>query len=247
MIQKTTDLNSIHLKVMSIGASGSGKTYFMGSAAVKERLLVLSAESGLLSLKNIVDKDGNQVPIDYVKIEKFEDIEEEYNNLRLGLKTNSVDYTAYTAVGMDSVTDLQISCMDHILDKTKHEVMQQADWGVLAMKMERMIRAFRDLPKHFICTALEEYDTDKNTGEVKIMPMLKGSVQGKIMSYFDEVFYHYTKENAETKKTEYFILTKSTGKFPGKDRDGKLPQTIKDPSFEKIHDIIYKQQPKEKA
>lgn len=240
-IRKTTDIKNQFLKILCYGQPGSGKTTFAGSPARRFRTLVLSAESGLLSLQNLRHDDGSLVEIDYSPIRKFEDMEQAFLELKNGKHP-------YTAIGIDSLTEIQKVCMDHIMETQKREQMEMRDWGTLAMKIERMVRSFRDLPMHVIVTALEESETDKLTGEVRVLPALKGSVQQQLPAYFDEVFYCYAKEITHDdgkKEHKHYILTRNSGKFIGKDRSGKLPAVMVDPDFGKVYDLVFTQ-PKEK-
>lgn len=234
-ILKTNDLDNAYLKILSYGQPGSGKTMFSGSMEFRFKTLIVSAESGLLSLRNLKGADGTPINIDYTTVAKYEDLESIYHTLK------NTDH-GYQAVAIDSLTEIQKTCRDHIMGGK--EAMEIRDWGTLGHKMERMVRAFRDLPMHFVTTAIEETETDKISGEVRVMPALQGSLQKTIAAYFDEVFYHYSKEveEGETKKIKHFILTRNSGKYLGKDRSGKLPAIIADPDFGKVFDYIF--QPK---
>jgi len=238
-ISKTNEINNANLNILIYGQPGTGKTTFAGSSELRFKTLILSAESGLLSLRNFVGADGHPIDFDYKQIDKFEQMEEAFHFLKL-------EKHEYRTVVMDSVTEIQKTCMDYILRENKRDVAQIQDWGSLNLKMERLIRAFRDLPMNFIATALEETEVDKQTGEMRVMPSLQGKFQQTIAAYFDEVFYAFTKPVTVDGKEvfKHHILTRNSGKFIGKDRSGKLPATIADPDFGKVFDMIY--QPKEK-
>lgn len=232
-ILKTTDLSQQYIKMLSYGAPGSGKTTLAGSMATSVKTIGLSAESGLLSLRNIVGPDGKPLPIDYVNIEKFEDMEEAFRFLKLSKHD-------YQGVFIDSITEIQKACKDWIMEKSGRD-MEMRDWGTLANKIERMVRSFRDLPMHVNVTALEESETDKLTGEMRVLPALQGSVQRQLPAYFDLVLYCFAKEigEGEDKKIKHHVLTRNSGKYIGKDRSGKLPSVIQDPTFAKIYDMIF--------
>lgn len=240
MIVNTTD-NMEHqfLNILGYGQPGTGKTTFGGTAQYLGKTLFLSSERGLLSLRNLTDDDGKPLCFDYKNIDKYSDLDEVFLFLKLGKHE-------YKTVVMDSVTEIQKRCMEFILEEEKREKAQISDWGTLNNKMERLIRAFRDLPMNFIVTALEDSVVDKITGETKIMPELQGAFQKSISAYFDEVFYFYAKPvDVDGKEIiKHHILTRNSGKFLGKDRSGKLPQVIIDPTFSKVFNLIYKEQPK---
>lgn len=241
-IQKTTDLAFTYLKILSYGGFGKGKTHFACSMAKRFKTLGISAEAGLLTARNIKDENGNPLPIDFVEIESYEDLETIYHRLKNKVKIGDEDYGQYQAAFMDSITEIQDKCKQAIMAKNKNEAMQMQDWGALAQKIERMVRAFRDLPIHFITTALEEDETDKVTGEVQVWPMMQGSVQKRLPAYFDLVFYHSSTEVEKDGKREMarWILTANTGKYQGKDRSGRLPRVLKDADFSAVFDLIFK-------
>lgn len=234
-IFSTATPGSTKIKGLVYGPPGSGKTTLAGSMARRHKTLGISAESGLLSLQNIRDEQGHLIPIDYVNIEKFEDMEDAFKFLHHG-KGKGV----YEACFIDSLTEIQKVCKDHIMEQAKKEQMEMRDWGTLAMKIERMVRSFRDLPIHVLVTALEETEVDKLTGEIRVLPSLQGSVQKQLPAYFDEVLYAYAKEvgEGEDRRIRHHLLTRNSGKYIGKDRSGKLPQVIVDPDWGKIHDLI---------
>lgn len=234
-IQNTSDLSGQHTKILVYGPSGTGKTTLGGSMALRMKTLMISAESGLLSLRNLKDEDGNPPSVDYVTVGCFADMEAAYHHL----KNAKHDYQG---VVIDSLTEIQKVCKDAIMEQTKKDAMEMRDWGTLAHKIERMVRAFRDLPMHVIVTALDDAEADKITGEIKVWPALQGSVQKQLPAYFDLVLYAFTREVGEpdARKTVHAVLTQNSGKYVAKDRSGRLPKVIDDPNFGKIFDAIFK-------
>lgn len=222
------------LNIMIYGKPGTGKTRFIGSTYPKFKVLIASAESGLLSLNNILDDKGVPVKFDHVKITQFEELEELYKFIRF-------EKHDYDCLAMDSGTEIQNVCMEAILRKEGIEKARIQDWGTLGDKMARMIRSMRDLDINFIMTALEEESKDETTGEMRVLPMFKGKFQQLIAGYFDECFYSYieTKKGEDGKAVQkHKLLTRATSKSIGKDRSGKLDPII-DPDFISIYNAIY--------
>jgi len=74
----------------------------------------------------------------------------------------------YRTVILDSLTELEAYCMNQLLGindtTTLDEEVQSAEWSEYKKNhtmMQRVVRAFRDLPLHVIFTASEQYQQDE--------------------------------------------------------------------------------------
>lgn len=246
------------LNILIYGPPGTGKTRFGGTGENGRRFktLIISAEGGTLSLDQLAKEFGLADGYDVKRIEKFADLRTTYDYLRNAKHD-------YKLVVMDSGTEIQKVCMDHILATTNEkgqmlipdkegklppprERAVMSDWGYLNTKMTSLIRGFRDLPEiSFVLTALEHYDKNEDAGTERIIPLFQGGIKDVIAGYFDEVFYSFTREQDMgdgKKEIRYRLLTKSNGKIQGKDRSGKLPLVI-EPDFCKVFDAIFNEAP----
>lgn len=224
-VKKLSDVKVPKLNVLIYGPPGHGKTYFTGTAIKATKLLILSAESGLLSLRKLTQdlaaKTGKPVDIDYIEVKKFGDIEAAFEELRFKNEGK------YDAVAMDSLTEIQKVCMDSILEESKQETARIQDWGTLNNRMVAMIRGFRDLDMHFIVTALASNEKDEESQSFVTRPLLQGKLQDTLAGYFDEVFYLHSKEVKDDKgqlTTKRWLQTTGSGKVQAKDRSGVLPR-----------------------
>lgn len=235
-IKSTKDHSVNKINVLAHGYPGTGKTKFVGSAAKKFKTLIASAESGLLSLNNLVDDKGNKISCDYVEINKFEDVEEFAKFLILSKHD-------YQCAAIDSGTEIQQVCMEHILrvERRVPGKPQQQDWGSLNYKMVRLIRDLRDMPNvNFIMTALTEEFKNEDTSTV-FKPYFQGQIQKTIAGYFDEVVYSFNKtinEGTKEEVTKYMVLCQGKEKFITKDRSGMLPKYMEN-DFSKMYETIF--------
>lgn len=233
-ILSTTDQSMGKLNVLVYGMPGAGKTRFIGSAAKRFKTIIASAESGLLSLKNMRDETGAPISCDYVQIDKFEDLE----NLTRFLMAGKHDYTC---LAIDSGTELQQVCMDFILRQEGREKPQLQDWGTLNNKMVKMVRYFRDLSKmNLIMTALaEESKNDDMTTSFR--PLFQGQIQKTIAGYFDIVAFSFVKTKdagTDSEESKHMILCKGKEKYVTKDRSGVLPAYLPN-DFTQMYKLIF--------
>lgn len=257
-IQKTGNAPK-KLSVMVYGPPGTGKTCFGGTGEPRFKTLIVNVEGGTLSLQEQAKRQGI-ADYDTTRVTKFEDLRRIYDFLRSGKHE-------YSLVVLDSGTEIQKVCMDHIL-ATMNEKGQpipvdkdgkpaypprerpvMSDWGYLNTKMTGLIRGFRDIPNvSFVMTALENYDKNDETGETRIIPLFQGGIKEVIDGYFDQVFYAFAKEvdGEDGKKvTKHGLLTRTNGKVRAKDRSGRLPLVV-EPDFVKIFDTIFPAEDKQK-
>lgn len=212
------------LKILSYGKTGTGKTYFCGSATRLGKTLVVSCESGLLTIK---DREFDTLPV-----KTWSDFNEAWNIV-------SKVKGEYKTIILDSITEVQRLLMDHIAPGKALELQQ---WGEVELKMHKVIRSYRNLDNNVIITALAKESKDDVLGSTSVMPMVKGSLAQNIGAYFDCVFYHFAHvtEDRETgnKVTQYKMLTQNDNRFIAKNRAGKLNR-VEPNDFEEIHNKIF--------
>src|SRR5660397_226942 len=185
-ITSTKDMQIDYAKVVVYGPPGAGKTTF---GATFPDALILSAESGLLSIR---DKD-----IDTWTIDKWEDLEEAFGFLRRGEHE-------YKTVVLDSLTEVQKKLNEHIIRKFPgkrrdyEDLMSMSDWGYSIDRLRKMCRAFRDLPMNviFITLAVDVV--------VEEELMTKPALSGKTLS--DELSLIHISEPTRLRRISYAVF-----------------------------------------
>ena len=194
-------------KILVYGMAGAGKTTLAKTAPGK--VLVISAEAGLLSIK-----DANNVTA--IEVKEASEIEE----IAAMLESGELDYDT---VCLDSVTEMSELLLAQ--EKARSKDPRQA-YGEVINVMTRTMRRFRDLKMHVIFVAKEDKLRDEATGMFHYQPMMVGAkLPTQIPYFFDEVLClrTFTEENDEGKKvTNRWLQTVLGDNYIAKDRSGKL-------------------------
>lgn len=207
------------VKVLVYGDSGHGKT--MLTATLPAPLLI-SAESGLLSLKkkNIerlfgVGTAGISYDIPVAEVRTVDDLSEVYRWC-----SQSTEARQFQTIGLDSISEIA----EVVLNNAKRQVKDPRQaYGELLEKMETLVRAFRDLPgRNVYIAAKMEPMKDELTGVVKFGPSMPGAKLGpKLPYYFDEVLRLGINNDAQGNPYR-FLQTQPNLQFVAKDRSGAL-------------------------
>ncbi len=197
-IQNTKTPNAMKPSMVIIGAAGVGKTTL--AKTLKGKTIIISAESGLLSLQ------GND--IDYISISSINDLRETITFLN---KEND-----YENLFIDSLTEISRI----VLDEMQAEFPDKSDslkmFGKYSQIMRKVIITFRDFEQYnVIMTALPKVDKDE-TNRRFITADLTGKVANQLPAYFDLVMHYDFIEDERT------LRTMSNERIIAKDRSGKL-------------------------
>lgn len=208
-IQKLRDVIRPHApKILVYGRSGTGKTTLIGS--LPGRVLIVSAEAGLLSLRQFSEDDR----FDVLEINRIEDLQEAF-------EVAASD--AYDWVALDSASEIAEVLLATAKAATKDP--RQA-YGEIIDRMLSLLRDFRNLKCGVYITAKEEFTKDESTGRLMYSLSMPGSKLGPAVPYlFDEVFRLMVVDNREPDgKTvrEHILQTAGDVGTVAKDRSGTL-------------------------
>ena len=237
------------LNVLLYGREGTGKTTSFAHAANHGRVLVINAEGGLkagalrrqgINTKNIVTWPTPGTEITY------ESLDELYRQIQSDLID---DPESWYLIALDSVTDILETLTRNVSDAriakqrgfgnsiNQYEAFEtdRNDYGVMGKQFVDIVRKMRDLPCHFVMTALERRDTDEDTGLTTYGPAATPSIQGKLLGYVDLALYMRAADPEEGDGGKPFrALTRPTRRYRAKDRLNVLPRLLADPTFDRI-------------
>jgi len=206
------------VKALIYGAAGAGKTRLCATAPAP---VILSVESGLLTLKKVIAdiriQTGNPAfDIPVYEITSVADLMDAYNMFA----SNSQDVAFCQTVCLDSISEIAELVLKEELGKTSHG--QQA-YGKYNTALAEILRAFRGLQgRHVYFSAKDVHVKDETTGLITTRPHVPGKVMlNDLPFFFDEVFYLHT--ITDPKGVEYRALrTSGNANITAKDRGGYL-------------------------
>ena len=194
------------VNILLYGHAGVGKTT---SLATLPNPLIISAEAGLLALK---DKD-----IAFSKVSTLNDVRDTFGWLK-----SSEEAKQFESVCIDSLSELCDIAFKDCQDRVGNEV--QKLYPELRNTIASLIRNFKTLPVHFVCTAREQIK-ELRSGRIAAPTVVGNKLADDLPHAFDLVL-HYTINSTNDR----VVLTNSKCGSIAKDRTNMLPSTIDDTS-----------------
>lgn len=193
------------IKVLVHAPSGSGKTRLC--ATTGEPTVIISAESGLLSLR------GHDIPV--IEVKTLTDVHEAYRFI-----TESADAKAFRWVCLDSISEIAEVCL--AAEKQKTPDPRKA-YGALFDEMGSLIRAFRDLPgRNVYFSSKQERKEDAATGASMYFPSLPGAKLGQGIAYFFDECFALRVNTDDDGNVARWLQTGRDAQYEAKDRSGAL-------------------------
>ena len=229
MLRPITPETATRLACLVIGPAGIGKTSLLRTICgqkfsnansaweplegiTPEKAVVLSAESGLLCVRDLVQRGE----IEGFEIGGIEDFQEAQ---RLCLSPEFKN-KGYRWIFIDSLTEIASRCARRLADKYPGKNDTFKLWGEYDQMMTDIVKAFRDLTDYnVVFTCLEETRVTEN-GTVTT-PAVEGSkLKNRLTSYFDEVFHMERVPDGNGSTRVAFATQRPVGM--AKDRSGRL-------------------------
>jgi hypothetical protein len=226
------------LHVLYYGDGGTGKTSHLCSLANNGRVLIVNAEKGVkrraLQRIGIAVENIEVFPVGDEEI-TYESLTSEWLRVREALHA---DPTAYVGYLWDSMTQIYNVLLEHAKvageeweGRTGKKRDPRNDYGDANDQLRKLTRKAMDLPCHFGASALERRDQDDD-GAVTYRPSIPPGLMKDTYGWFDLVA-HTTLE-AVGEHEQFRGLFKPLGKYRGKDREGVMPRTVVNPSFDRV-------------
>lgn len=210
------------LKIMSVGASGTGKSIFGSTFPTPGYIFDFGRE--ILSYRGL-DFDYDQFEM---SAKGWGDFERKFVEIKKDVAARK--YKSVIIENLSAMTDL---CMERALQldpkrSPTNGPIWNVHYGMVKNLMEGRLRQFLNLDCNLLFIAHLELVTDESGNVIDHQPNLTGSLPVDIPAYFDEVYYHsFRKEGGNT---IWFVQTIPMGRNHGRSRlSGKqrvLPDMI---------------------
>lgn len=228
-IQNTKTISQDKLKILVYGESGVGKTTL--ASTIGESTLIISAESGLLSIASSeidvidlsTDDDGNIIP----KEKRIARLGQAYNYL-----LSDECKQKYKWIFIDSLSEISQNLVEKLNQEFPDRSQSLVMYGENAKQIKNIVKMFRDLPFYnVVLTALASPDKDENNKRIMDISLV-GNFSKHIAAYFDEVFFM-----TMDKEEKRVLVTAKTDYAQAKDRSGKLNK-LEDANLKTIKEKI---------
>jgi hypothetical protein len=231
-------------------------------------VFLLNAEAGDLTLKGGGDfvTKYHFDEIDSAKVTTFKQVARVYEFLRLhcqyrdakdyincaklesqfkGRQIAPDDCRLYYTVIMDSLTEVESTCIYQLLGVRENISLDTeiagAEWAEYkrqTMMIQRMIRAFRNLPMNVLFTCSRGYVQDEQK-RFNFSPMMTGKLASSVQGFMDMVGYLTLREVGEDGAVKRRLWVQPAGKFAAKNRFTTFKGSfIDDPDMRKILQLV---------
>lgn len=234
-LSSTREITSDRFVCLVVGESGVGKTS-LAKTIDPERTLILSAESGLLSLKG-----ADIATYDITKGDNGESLtdSEKINRVREFVKFLGEPGTRerFKNIFVDSLTDVAEVWAKHLQSLPEFQDPKQALrlWGRYNTEVTAFIKFMRDLSHYnviFTCLSKQEKDGVELVDQFNFPG---NALKSNIKAWFDLVFVYKVYETDEGPIRK--LITNVLEHPLAKDRSGKL-ESYEDPDLQGVMDKV---------
>lgn len=205
-------------KVLVHSPAGYGKTVLCSTAP---RPIIISAESGLLSLADV------DIPV--IEVKTVNDVNDVYDWARLSNEAKNFD-----TLCLDSVSEIAEVLLSEF--KSQFNDARQA-YGMMNDEMSKMIRAFRDIRGKNVYFTAKQAMIQDDMKVTKFKASMPGKTLLRDLPFYFDIIMALKIGQLENGKTYRFLQTQPDLQYDCKDRSGKL-DTIERPDLTHIFSKI---------
>lgn len=227
---RTATIKDIKINALLYGPQGAGKTRMAATVNDCPEMspgFFLNIEGGLLSVTYRGD-------VEYTDVRSVAEVEEIFWAVRKGIVDKDADsqFKDVKSIVIDSGSELQTLSLEGLAregakKKSTRDIddVYLEDYGKSTREIARLFRWFRDLPVHFIVTALPQQIFPKgaeNLPPIEIRPQFTQKLSNHVLGYMDMVWYLWM--NPETGARQF--LTRDKGVYRAKTRGSRFAEAL---------------------
>lgn len=173
------EAGSNYFNCILYGRSGAGKT--TAAATAPPPILILDCDQGLLALRGIPEEMAQKIGLCPAEtyFEPIRGMADMLEQIQRVAKENAACPGWWNTIVVDNLTELQRVLMTDLLASSERTIPTFQDWGVILLRMQKLVRLVRNLPCHSIFIAHERED------EHGIGPALSGRIAEELPGYVD--------------------------------------------------------------
>ena len=228
--RKTLKETPQFINMVYLGEPGSGKTTAAAYMTTLGRVVWVCGETGL------EPERLTELGIDIDKIEMHQEITYDaidglFQEMRAALRQ---DPNAYAGVVFDTFSEIQGRLLEI---KAKSFAFTQPEYNTNTGELTRLLRKFTDLPCHVVYVTHTKREQDKDE-EVSYKPMMTPKVAAVLDGMVRISCHMVALPREDSDEADYLGYLRPHFKRKGKDRTGKLPPKLVQPTFDRINDYV---------
>lgn len=199
------------VKIVVYGQAGAGKTVLSSTCTPAEphKTLLISAESGTLSLRGIGMPEA--------PVKTWEEFKGIYSDIAAGVAAGALPYEW---IAIDSISEIVEKCLE-----VKMQAHKGDTWAVyreMGAEVVSMIKKWRDLEGINVYMSCKQEREKSDTGLMLYQPSLPGKKSVlDLMHAYDEIFAYRLERDAQG-NVRRFLQTQPCHQYQAKDRSDRL-------------------------
>lgn len=212
-------------RVLLYGASGTGKTHFLGTCP---RPYIMDFDNGIETLLGREGLEFQHELFEPLALDTWDRFNKKLRDFETG-RVKGIDTLA-----IDSLSALCDCIEAKVLRTNNRDILhkEQQDWGQEISTIEQVMYRLNQASKfyHVIVTSHEQVKEDLVRGETFVVPIVSGQkMPFELPKFFTEVYRIYTDRTRE-KLPSYHLLTCADRRYSAKSRLGGL-EAIEVPDY----------------